>query len=60
MTDTDHIPAPAEHAPRKSSHVVHDHRLGGTCLVVGEGETRDEMQASGAWVKSDTSWPVEQ
>jgi hypothetical protein len=47
----DHIPAPAEHSPRKTTHI----RESGTAtIVIGEGETIDEMQASGSWIESDT------
>ncbi len=59
MTD-DHIPAPAEHSPRKRQFIA-----GGTAhqpvrVVVGEGETLDEVQESGAWISSDTVQEVRQ
>lgn len=33
-------------------------RKNGPHLVVGDGQTRDELQASGRWIASDTTMEV--
>lgn len=57
---SEHIPTAVEDQPELHAHIVSGTATQPQRFVIGEGKTRDELQASGAWLGSDTVVEVRQ